>query len=453
MQFIQVIAILTLIITIGLIFYIYKQNKKEHFQNNQVNTLPQNNLDEKEKALMQISPESTYKFKNYFLEKEPVDAQVVKNQIVHIFPEGVLENDVILSTQKKIRFSENENGEIVDKYVFGPSDEDNNRHFKLFLKDDPNKNNAFQIWGGACTAQSDCNKSGVKLHNFTDRPSYVMKDITGNTIHELTNNGTSKHINKIQIGNMSDPSHILLGNNGNQYSKGVINSKDINVRNRLFFSQAEIDDDPNDLYKDGGKMHDTDPMFIEKIRHSPNNNSLRVNIKNNKSDKFEVYGSSWEYNRSRNPVRLMEVNGHGNVWAKNTVNAQDVNVRGRIYFSQAENDDIINPEDPNFDFRKWQSMHNTDPYYIEKVNRGPNKSALKIVMKDDGIRNDNSIREALEIWTDSCAYNDERTPRRNRSGCASNSGRKIMEIRSDGTVNINGRLNITGNLFVNGRPK
>jgi hypothetical protein len=445
MESIQVIIILSLILIIGLILYINKNNNKEHFENNEENTLPQNNLDEKEKTLMQMSPESTYKFKNYFLEKKPIDAQIVKNQIVHTFPEGVLESDPIISTQNRIRFSQNENGEIVDKYILGPSGgKEDDRHLKLFLKDDPNKKNAFQIWGGACKAQGDCNKSGVKLHNFTDEPSYIMKSTTGNKIHELTTNGIAKHVNKVQVGNISNPSHILQGHNGSQYSKGVINSKDVNVRNRLFFSQAGINDDPNDLYKDGGRMHDTDPMFIEKIRHSPNNNSLRVNIRDNKSDRFEIYGRSWDYNKGRDPIRLMEVNGHGNVWAKNTVNTQDVNVRGRIYFSQAENDEIINPEDPNYDFTKWNKMHNSDPYYIEKVIRAGNKSALKIVMKDDS-------DEAIEIWGHSCKYNDENAPRKNKSGCASNSGRKIMEIKSDGTVNIVGRVNVKGSLYVNNK--
>jgi hypothetical protein len=446
MQFIQVIAILTLILTIGLIFYIYKQNNKEHFQNNaEANTLPHNNIDEKEKALMQISPESTYKFKNYFLEKKPIDAQIIKNQIVHTFPEGVLESDAIISTKNKIRFSENENDQIIDKYILGPSgDKEDDTHFKLFLKDEPDKDNSFQIWGGACKAQGDCNKPGVKLHNFTDSPSYVIIDTTGNKIHELNTNGVAKHSNGMQIGNVNDPSHMFIGYNGNQYSKGTINSKDFNIRNKLFFSQATINDDPNDLSKDDGKMHDSNPMFIEKIKHSPNSSSLRVNIRDNKSNKFEVYGNSWEYNRGKDPVKLMEVNGNGNIWAKKTLNAQDVNVRGRIYFSQAENDEIINPEDPRYDFNKWIKMHNSDPYYIEKVNRGINKSALKIVMKDDGIKQDSNVREAIEIWIDSCNFNDEKAPLKNKSNCASNSGRKVMEIRSDGIINIDGNLNVTG---------
>jgi hypothetical protein len=433
---------------IGVGIYLGYKNKKirfignrqlEHFTTaNDNNLLPDeqaNAIAEGEERLIGSSPESSYKFRNYFLEREPVESQVVRHEVSHELPEGVLYSDITMSTDNKIRFSDDTDDINNDKFRIHPSTDKN--HLKLYIKDRPGTNdNSFQIWGKACTIQGDCNGEGGKLHVFSDEPSYKLKSADGADQHRLGAGGDAAHRGALKMGNPTSPKHIVDGRTGNQYTDGVVNTRDANIRGKLWFSNTPHNQNPetSDLWG----SHDSDKMSIEKVRHSQNKNSLRMTINDDANDRLEVVGGKSHFGVSRT-YPLMQVTGKGNVWAKDTMNAKDVNVRGRIYFSNAgvtggdDVNDIINPQDPNFDRNKWNTMHDSDPYYIEKHNYGPNRNALRITLNDDY---SGAGKENLEIFGGSCEQGGDK--------CIGGEGTKIMNIGSDKKVEIFGELWVNG---------
>lgn len=66
----------------------------------------------------------------------------------------------------------------------------------------------------------------------------------------------------------------------------------------------------------------------------------------------------------------------------------DASVAGRLYLGDAS-------RSPAPDL----AANNTDPYYLEKVVAGPNRSSLRITINDDA-------DESLQVWGDSCAQGD-----------------------------------------------
>lgn len=412
----------------------------EHFTSANNNTLPNENnaVEEAEERLIGTSPDSAYRFRNYFLEREPVESQVIKHEVSHEFPSGVLHSDMTMSTNNKIRFSDDADDANNDRFRIHTSP--NKHNLQLYMKDrqGDNNNNAFQIWGKACTAQGDCNGPGAKLHIFSDEPAYKLKSVDGSDQHNFGPSGNASHRGILKMGNPADAKHIIDGRTGNQYTKGVVNTQDANVRGKLWFSNTPHNQNPerSDLWA----HHDSDKMSIHKVRHSPNKNSLRVTINDDKNDRLEVVGGRAHFGDGQT-YPLFQVTGKGNVWAKDTMNAQDVNVRGRIYFSNAgatggdDVNDIINPQDEGFDTTKWSSIHDTDPYYIEKVNYDDNKNALRITINDDADNNDS--RESIEIFAGSCTTGTD--PNRCR-----HAGRPVMKIGANGRVEIFGELWVKG---------
>lgn len=382
---------------------------------------------DQEDALLGRSPESSYKFRNYYLQREPVEAQIVKHEVSHEFPSGVLHSDMTMSTNNRIRFSDDADGP--NNFHFGVSDDKNKLH--LFMKDRPGSrdHNRFVIRGKGCT-QGNCNTNATDLHVFSDEPHYAIKKIGGGDVHRFGSNGDAQHTGTLKIGDR----HILDGRTGNQYSRGVLNSNMVNVRDKLFFSSTPHNVDPSAV-SSRGPHHDSDPFWIEKIRHSANKNSLRMVINDDENDRFQVYGGRHHFGKGIEQP-LMQVTGKGNLWTRNTTNTKDLNVRGRIYFSQAgkvnddddyinDINDIINPQDENFNPNRWTDIHDSDPYWIEKVHTSGNHNALRITINDDGASTAGNSNEAIEIYSGS-------------HNAGNKTGTLLFKIDASGRVDIKG---------------
>lgn len=405
-------------------------NVTEGFTSENNNGLPRNDQDalqDQENTLLGRSPESTYKFRNYYLQREPVEAQVVKHEVSHEFPSGVLYSDMVMSTNNKIRFSDDVDGP--DNFRLKLSDDKNNLH--LFMKDRPGNNNQnkFIIRGKGCV-EGNCNTSSMDLHVFSDEPHYAIRKVGGGDVHKFSSNGDAMHTGKLKVGNNAEPKHILDGSTGNQYTRGTLNSNMVNVRNKLFFSATPHNVDPSAV-SSRGPHHDSDPFWMEKINHGTNKNSLRMVINDDANDRFQIYGGRAYFGKKEGKP-LVQVTGKGNLWTRDTTNTKDLNVRGRIYFSNASPDggddinEIIDPQDKNFNANKWGSIHDTDPYWIEKVGSADNNS-LRITINDNH-------NESIQIFANSCAQkNPDGTHR-----CVDGEGNMIFKIDASGRVDITG---------------
>ena len=259
-------------------------------------------------------PDSTYNMRQYYLERPPTSSTVVKNQTVHRLPDGIVESDLILSEQNKLGFGSTDDSNLSNgSFYFKPSA--NGKNIKLQMKDNPNYPNAFQIWGGSCISQGNCNGEGANLHSFDDKPEYNIKTPAGNTKHKLDAIGIAHHTGGIKLGPQTNPKHLFDGNTGNQYSKGIVNGNDINVRNRLYFSQAGYNANLTPTSSNWWSVHNSDPFYVEKVKSGHETNALRFTINDNGNDSFEVYGGSCgAAGGCYGPGKLLfKIKGNGNV--------------------------------------------------------------------------------------------------------------------------------------------
>lgn len=240
---------------------------KEQFTGTPTTTSPLGSPDptisaEDEEALLAQTPDSAFRFKNYFLERPPTHSSQTRVEFSNTLPEGVLVGDLNMSTSNKFNIaSVNAGGDQSNEYTLQAHGQDSNdRTLRLSMKDDNNKSKAFEVWGASCTAQGDCTQPGVKMHKMSDAPSYEIYDHAGGLKHKLDAGGTASH-GKL---NIAGGKHILHPS-GNQFSDGVVNANDVNVRGRLYFSQAGSNENPRTA---GGNrfipVHNSDPFYIEK---------------------------------------------------------------------------------------------------------------------------------------------------------------------------------------------
>ena len=100
----------------------------------------------------------------------------------------------------------------------------------------------------------------------------------------------------------------------------------------------------------------------------------------------------------------------------------DANIVRRLYFG----DSMMDP-DPS-----WKD-NNSDPYYLEKVDGGPDRSSLRLTINDDW-------DESFQIWGNAC----------NAPGGCSGEGAQAHLFRADGYVRHGGRMEGDRNLSVGG---
>jgi hypothetical protein len=393
---------------------------------------------------------STYNMQQFYAANPPVSSTVIKETITHNIPEPVT-SDIVIGDDKQLRFGtlKTETDKNKNTYILQSSNV-NSPHLRMTLQGKQSPDHSFQIWGGACNGEGVCSGDGIPLHTFSSVPTQVMRNRQNEIVHEIQSNG-------------------------NQWNKANVNAQNVNVRGRIYFSQAEKDDIINpsnnkfSSQKDNplDRIHKSSPHYIEKVG-STNENKLRITINNNEKEGVEIYSRPCtSTNCSSTGEKIFSVDGKGNTftkgnlevggtlkgktniqtspttpttpstttntenhYVKGTTNAQDVNVRGRIYFSQAGENDIINPHHKDFNKNKadpYVRIHNSDPYYIEKISRGSNNSRLRITINDDP-------NEGIEIFSNSC---------KNKSECSTKEGERVALI--DG----NGNLYLKGNIFVN----
>lgn len=309
---------LFIIIIFCTIIYRYL-NLKEHFEENNTNKTIDNTTME--------NPESYYKMKDFYLERPPISSTIVKKEIKHEMPTGLIENDINISNNKKLIFGTKDNNEIKQHYSINS----NNGNFRINMKDDKDKTNSFQVWGGSCIAQGDCSKEGANLHDFSDKPEYNIRTPTGKVIHNLNQAGDAKHTGSVSVGNLTNPKHHIDGTTGNQYSTGVVNAKDVNVRGRIYFSQVKHNQDIKPGSSNWSEHH-TDPFYIEKLKDGVNS-ELRITINDDAADKLTVYGNSCGTGNCYGPgKKLFELDGNGNLFLAGKLTVQDGVYSGKNTF-------------------------------------------------------------------------------------------------------------------------
>lgn len=267
-----VIICILIIIGFGLYYLITYFTHKENFRLNFVtaikenfeDTLPTNTTTTaEEESIMAQTPDSAFKFKNYYLENPPTQSAKVRTEFSNMLPEGVLTGDFNVSTDNKFNISRiDTSGSQIDEYTLKSYGlETNDRSLRLSMQDETNKNKAFEIWGASCKALEDCTKPGIKLHKLTDKPSQEIYGYGGNLIHKLDEVGVAHHGGV----NINNGKHIM-NPSGNQYTDGVVSAKDVNIRGRLYFSQAGNDENPRSVAGNRFRpVHNSDPFYIEKI--------------------------------------------------------------------------------------------------------------------------------------------------------------------------------------------
>lgn len=289
----KVIFIISLLALVSFGIYlliIHIDEEQENFTNSNSNNegLPTNDIvinTETEDSVMAQTPESAFKFKNYYLEKPPTYSSQTKVEFSNNLPEGVLVGDLNLSTAGKLNIAKVDGaGSQTNEYTISAhNQESNDRSLRLSMQDENNTNKSFEIWGASCRAQNDCKQSGVKLHKISDGPSYEIYGYNGNLIHKLGPNGIANHGGL----NVNSGKHILFPS-GHQYSDKSINSHDVNVRNRLYFSRTPANQDPDT--SDFWTSHNSDKMYIEKVIDSNNRSKLIIQLGDDDNDPLEIHG-------------------------------------------------------------------------------------------------------------------------------------------------------------------
>jgi hypothetical protein len=432
----NILISLAILVIFGLIAYRYHQSSIEYYVN-EPNNSPETNtktLNSDNGTTVTPIPTSTYNMQQYYESRPPIGSQVVKTETTHTMPE-IIESDIVMGSDKQIRFGtmRGEIGSTNDTFHLKASTDDSNPNLKMVLGDKQNKISNFQILGGACDTQGNCNQDGVPLHIFDSKPNATMKNRSGDVIHQLQSTG-------------------------NQWSKGHVNAKDVNVRNRIYFSNAGINDnviDPHASEFNANKwnsIHGTDPFYMEKVNlpGSGNPKALRVTINDDANDEFQIYGNSCRTNcRQSAGDNLFKVDGRGNTTVKG-----NLRVQGNIINTQLEairrasnrrNNTSNNVGNINIGgkitFRK-NGNHNSDPYEVEKIHYAPNKSRLRITIKDDAFRYNRSINEGIEVFAGPC-----------RDGRGCNGGmQRIFLLDSLGNLFIKGRIYQHDNSTLNRNP-
>ena len=153
-----------------------------------------------------------------------------------------------------------------------------------------------------------------------------------------------------------------------------------------------------------------------------NNTALKLTMKDDRSDRFEIWGDNCRHGGCSGPGRKAhQFVADGSAWHRGNLNVHgNANVNGRLHFK----DDAMNTD--------HGSNGSSDSYWMERVKYGGNNTALKLTMKDD--RSDR-----FEIWGDNC-----------RHGGCSGPGRKAHQFVADGSAWHRGTVRAGGNLEANG---
>lgn len=421
------------------------------------NTIEDFELDNKQNTI-EPPPTSTYNLQQYIETNPPTGSKVIKREISHSLPD-LMDKDITMKDQNQIRFGtmRGELGSNDDTfYLQGVSDQ-SEPHLKLIMGDKKDKNSSFRLYGGACETHGNCSLEGNKLYEMDSQPNFKINDRKGDILHSMSKDGNYYAKGNILAnegqfrGDLTVKGNINLTgklndgtpstNDANKisrssiYTSGTVNAQDHNVRGRLYFSNAQEGDIINHqdkrFYSNYNKrnskqdpiwrIHNSDPYYIEKVKYGNDNNRLRMTINDNDNEGFEIFSNSCKHGgcRTGDGERVFEVRGNGYQWNKGGVNADNVNVRGRIYFSDVGPGQNPNPNGKNNPL--FNKGHHSDPVYIEKVREGT-RSTLRITINDDS-------NDALEIWGDSC-----------RTGNCRGKGRKLFLLNGNGDLHIAGKL-------------
>lgn len=355
---------------------IKRYNKVEHFtNNNNSNTV--------------IPPESTYNLQQYIETNPPTGSKIIKREISHTLPD-VIDKDIVMRDGSQIRFGSmrNEAGSDSDNWHIQGISDASEPYLKMVLGDNKNKNSSFQIYGGACTTDSNCSADGRKLFDFDSQPNLEMYDRDGNKLLHANKNGD-----------------LECKRNLNVNGKATINKLDVNQgvnvkANSKFDAQLDV----------GGNMRLTGGL------HSSGDNSLfdgKLKIK-----------KDIEGNQDAKIDGLV----HSSV-----VNANDANVRRRLYFSKAGNNNNNWKENPIYTSGNFSSAHDSDVVYIEKKveNTSPRNHVSEGKLTTLVIKISDDRADGLEII----------------GGVGGNN--KLMRLDGDGNLYIKGSLHVTGGVHSN----
>lgn len=336
-------------------------NINEHFEGDNTTTLP--------------PADSTYNLQQYIETNPPTGSKVIKREISHTLPD-VIDKDIVMRDDAQIRFGSmrGEAGSDSDNFHFAGISHASEPHLKMVLGDSQDKNSSFQIHGGACTANSNCNMDGTKLHQFDSTPEYKMFNKSGTNVFSADKDG-----NVWCKGNLSSQGHTKV--------------KNIEIENS-FHAKANSTFDAKVKVKGG--------MNIEggtDLRDTVIHKGLTVIGNTHTTGPNNIMNGVLEVKNDIHGRRNSKIAG---ILHANEINGQNMNVRSRLYFSDAGKDGRSWDEkiysDGNF-----SDAHQTDVMYLEKQTRNTAQTG-----KDEGndgrrstlvmqIGDDPS--DAFEIWS------------------------------------------------------
>ena len=333
--------VMALLIILVFLVICYKYNyieSIETFENeNNINNVPNVNT-------VQPEPDSKYNLQQYIQSNPPTGSRVVRREISHTLPD-LMDSDITMGQEKQIRFGSmrGEVGSDNDSFYLQGVSDASEPHLKMVLGDKDRKNASFQIYGGACSTHGNCSLDGRQLYNFDSRPNFTIKDRRGNVIHTFSDEGNYTASGELKGTSVRTDNNATIGRdlttNRNTRIKGNLTiDGTVTANGRRIDQEVEIPDvDVN-------------------------------NAGNHKANQYYATGNS---------------------------NVKDANVRGRIYFSQAGEND--NPRDIiSSNYNKWSSIHNTDAMYIEKVRNNRIYSYKDVVVGPSNGRN--KLKDVAINW-------------------------------------------------------
>lgn len=370
------LAIVIIFIVISYRYYRLKENfstdnnnnNKASNNNTATNKSNNNNNNNDNKP----PPAATHDIKYMMESVQPMKSELIeKREIVYRMPDTVAQ-DIVMERGKKIVFGDRSSAQNIDPVHNIQMDSDKN------LKLDSTE-------GGV-----QITRNGTPIHSFLDKDVVLRGGLDKYGKFIVDGKGDIYSKGMLALGNNAydDPAHLLLHsgdvihkgyvkagtnieasgditadgkiggvtfNNGHVYTDNnkLVNSQNINVRGRLYFSKAAKTDTELDPEKNPNRhsaIHDTDPMFIEKTTIGTDKNTLRIVIGDNTSDSIEIWGNGCGVKQSAYPGKyncrtpggpLVKIDGNGNLY-----------VKGNIYY----NGGIYKDKMSRFGWSTWWNM-------------------------------------------------------------------------------------------------